>query len=229
MMTNYLFIAAVILFAALIIRGYRKGFLRIVVYFIGMIFIIVSVKKISPTVSQYLMDNTSAYTDIKGKISDTLKEKNEIFDNTVEENQKLTIESYDMPQLLKTNLLINNTAEMYKTLLVSMFEDYVSSYLAKTAVNALSFIGLFVILWIAFRVVLSLCNLISKIPIIKGINKMAGALLGLVEALFVSWIFFFIVIVFMGNEVGNKMMIMVNQSQFLQTLFNSNILFSIVS
>jgi len=224
-----LFIAVLILFTYFIFRGYRKGFLRIAVYFAGMIIILVSVRKLSPKVSEYLIENTSTYVQIKEKISDTLEEKNSVFDNTVEENQKLTIDSYDMPELLKTKLLVNNTTEVYKKFLVSMFEDYVSSYLAKVAVNALAFVGMFVTFWIAFRIVLMLCNIISKIPIIKGINKLAGALLGLIEALLITWIFFFIVIVFMGDGLGNKLIIMVNQSQFLQTLFNSNILFSIVS
>lgn len=226
---NFLLVAVLTLFLILVIRGYKKGFLQIVVYFAGMIFIIIAVRKISPSVSEYIINNTSAYTEIKDSITEALSEKNSVLDNTNVENQKLTIESYDMPDLIKEKLQINNTAESYKAFLVEVFEEYVSSYLAKTAVNALSFVGLFIALWICFRLVLYLCKLISHIPVIKGLNKMLGALLGFVEAIIISWLFFFIVIVFMGNSLGTKLMYMVNESEILKALFNSNILLVFIS
>lgn len=42
---NYLFIAIVALIVYMTVRGYRKGFLRIVVSFIGMVAIIILAKK----------------------------------------------------------------------------------------------------------------------------------------------------------------------------------------
>lgn len=222
--TNYLLIGILVLFLILVVRGYRKGFLRIAVYFAGIVFILLTVKSMSPSVSKYLMENTNAYTNIKEGITDNLKEKNSILDNSIAENQKLTIDSYDMPDLIKDRLNANNTIETYKTLLVVAFEEYVSSYLAKTAINALSFIGLFIVLWIVFRIVLHICDLISKIPVIKGLNKMLGALLGFAEALVLSWLFFFVVLVFMGNTFWGKIIGYVNDSFLLRLLFNSNIL-----
>lgn len=221
---NYLLVAVLILFAIFTIRGYKKGFLRIVVYFIGILFILYAVKKISPGLSNYLTNNTSVYTRIKEEITESLKEKNSVLDNSIEANQKLTIESYDMPDVLKEMLNTNNNIQIYKSLFVEVFEDYVSSFLAKTAVNALSFLGLFITLWVVFRIVLGLCNLITKIPIIKGANKLLGAALGFSEALIISWLFFFVAVIFMGNEFGSKIIYMVTKSKLLHVLFNSNIL-----
>lgn len=228
MNTNYLQIAVIILFIFMIVRGYRKGFLRLAVTFIGMIAIIVAASKMSPYVTDYLINNTKAYTVIQENVTEKFKEANQKYDNTIPKNQELTINSYELPDILKNNLLVNNTEQIYKMLLVNVFEEYVSAYLAKSAVKALAFVLLFVVLIIAFKVILSVVDLISKIPIIKGLNKFAGGLLGFIEALLIVWVFFFFVIVFIGNDSGSTILKMVADSKFLSILFNNNIIMSIL-
>lgn len=221
---NYLFIAVIVLFLYMIIRGYTKGFLRIAVTFFGMIVILMAVKRITPYVSEYIINNTGAYTSVKEKITERFEQANSQYDNTIQTNQELTINSYDLPDLLKNKLIINNTKEMYKILVVELFEEYVSAYLAKTAVKAMAFVILFVVFIVAFKILLGVVDLISRIPIIKGINKTAGALLGLIESLLITWVFFIIVVMFMGNESGYSLIAMISESKFLSFLFNSNIL-----
>ena len=226
---NYLSLAVIALFIYMIGRGYNRGFLRIVVTFIGVIAIIIAVRKTSPYVSEYLINNTAAYSKIQTSISDRFAEANKQYDNRIPENQVLTINSYDVPDLLKNNLILNNTQEMYKRLLVSVFEEYISAYLAKTAINAMSFVMLFVILFIAFKILLVVVDVISKITIKKGLNKTAGAFLGLIEALIVVWVFFFAVVMFIGYDSGSKLLSMISSSKFLSLLFNYNVLIGIIS
>ena len=226
---NYLFVATVILFIFMIGRGYSKGFLRIVVTFIGVVAILIMVRKLSPYVSDYFMKNTTAYEKIQTGITEKFKEANLKYDNTIPSNQEMTINSYDLPDLLKNNLIVNNTQEMYKKLLVSVFEEYVSAYLAKTAVNAMSFVLIFIITVIGFKILLLFVDIISKIPIIKGMNQFLGALLGFCEALIIVWVFFFIVVMFIGNNSGAVLLSMISESKFLTVLFNTNILIGFIS
>ena len=228
METNYLLIVTAVLFLVLTIRGYRKGFLRIAVYFAGLIFVVIVAKRVSPYVSSYLMNNTSAYSTIQNNISEKFKEKNLARDNSELENQIITINSYELPDILKDSLIKNNTKEMYSNLLVSFFEEYVSAYLAKTAVSAMSFLLTVVLFWISFRILLVIVDIVGRIPIIKGINKFAGAIVGFAESVIIMWIFFFVLIVFIGNEFGAMMLSMVERSAFLGLLFNSNILFTMI-
>jgi len=229
MSVNYLFIAVAVLFIYMIGRGYRRGFLRIAVTFIGTLFILVAVKKITPYVSDYLIKNTDTYNSIQEKITEKFAELNSRYDNTIPENQELTINSYDMPEAMKDNLIINNTEEMYETLLVNVFEEYVSAYLAKTAIRAAAFVSMFILLYIIFKILLFAVDLISRIPIIKGLNKMAGACLGLIESLLIVWVFYIIVVMFIGEDTGAVLFDMIARSRFLSALFNSNILLGFIS
>ena len=226
---NYLFIAIVALIVYMTVRGYRKGFLRIVVSFIGTIVIVIAAREAAPYVTDYLYNNTDAYEKIELGIEEMFKDANEKYDNSIPENQVKTIDSYNVPDSLKNNLIINNTAEMYKTLVVDVFEDYVSRYLANTAIKAAGFVLAFIVLIIAFRLLLSFVNIISRIPIIRGINQFIGGCIGFIESLIIVWVFFFVAVMFIGNESGSYIFRMIADSEFLTLLFNTNILLGIIS
>ena len=229
MEVNFLFIAIVALIIYMTVRGYRRGFLRIVVSFIGTIVIIIAAREAAPYVTEYLYNNTDAYEKIELGIEEMFKDANEKYDNSIPENQIKTIDSYNVPDSLKNNLIINNTAEMYKTLVVDVFEDYVSRYLANTAIKAAGFVLAFIVLIIAFRLLLTVVNIISRIPIIRGINQFVGGCLGFVESLIIVWVFFFVAVMFIGNESGSYIFRMIADSEFLTLLFNTNILLDIIS
>lgn len=226
---NYLFIAVIALFVYMTVRGYRRGFLRIVVTFAGTLLIIAAAKKASPYITEFLMNNTEAYESVQLKIEEKFAEANERYDNSIPENQIKTINSYEMPDSLKNNLQINNTAEMYKTLLVNAFEEYISAYLAKTAIKATGFVIAFIVLIVAFKVILGVVDIISRIPIIRGINEFIGGCIGFIEALVVVWIFFFAIVMFIGNDSGAALFKMISDSKLLTVLFNTNMLLDIIA
>lgn len=199
-----------------------------VVYFGGMIVILVATRRLAPDVSRFIFDNTGTYITIRQKITEKYADKNAERDNSITENQIITIKSYSLPKILESKLIANNTREMYNRLLVQLFDEYVSAYLAKVAVNALAFILLFCVLLVCFKILLELVDLISKIPVLKGMNKAAGGFLGLVEALLISWLVFFVAIILIGNDFGDKMISMINASSFLTEIFNSNIFFDLI-
>lgn len=225
---NYLFIAVIALFVYMTVRGYKKGFLRIIVTFAGTLLIISAAKKAAPYISDYLINNTEVYQKVQTGIEEKFAEANERYDNSIPENQIKTIDSYNVPDSLKNNLILNNTTEMYKKLLVNMFEEYVSTYLANTAIKATGFVLAFIVLIVLFKVLLVAVDIISKIPIIKGINEFIGGCLGFIEALVIVWVFFFTAVMFIGNDSGSVLFQMISDSKLLTVLFNTNLLLDII-
>ena len=221
---NFLLIAVLSVFAFCVVQGYRKGFLRIIISLAGIILIIGAVFIISPHISDFLINKSSVYDSLKGKVGQVFEDDNSKLDNTIPENQDMTIESYQLPELLKNVLKKNNTDEMYKNLMVDIFEDYISGYLSRLILKASSFIGVFLVLSIILWLALKSADLIAKIPIIKGLNKFLGLIAGFVKALMITWIFFVVVVMFLGNETGGKLMEEIYKSPILTFLFNENIL-----
>ena len=221
---NFLSIAVLALLAACMIQGYRKGFLRIVITLIGIVLIIAAVFALQPYVSDFLIGKTGVYDGLKEKIETVFAEDNAKLDNTIPENQEMTIESYQLPQLLKNALKQNNTDEVYKQLMVSIFEDYIAGYLSRLILKAASFIGIFLVLSLILWLALKSADLITKIPIIKGINRFLGVVAGFVNALVITWLFFLVTVMFLGNETGGKLMEEIYKSPLLTLLFNENLL-----
>lgn len=221
---NILLVAVIAILAISAVNGYRKGFLRIAISLFTIILVICVVTVISPYVSNYLTNHTKAYDHLKQKVVEVFADNNAQYDNTIEENQIKTIESYDLPEIITSCLISNNKTEVYQTLMVSLFEEYVAGYLAKMIINAISFIGCFLMLWIFIWFVIFSADIIARIPIIKGFNKLLGLLAGLVKGLLIIWVGFFVAIIFFGNTIGSQMLTSINSSVILTVLFNHNLL-----
>ena len=221
---NILLVAVIAILAISAVNGYRKGFLRIAISLFTIILVICVVTVISPYVSNYLTNHTKVYDHLKYKVVEVFADHNAQYDNTIEENQIKTIESYDMPEIITSCLINNNTSEVYHELMVTLFEEYVAGYLAKMIINAISFIGCFLMLWVFIWFILFSADIIARIPIIKGFNKLLGLFAGLTKGLLIVWVGFFIAIIFFGNTIGSKMITSINSSVILTILFNHNLL-----
>lgn len=225
---NYLFIGIVAFLLICAIRGYKKGFLRIVITLVGLVVIIMAVTVISPYVSTFLMEKTPVYDKVRAKVISVFESKNAEFDNSLPENQIKTIESYELPELITTALIENNTEVVYKALAVTVFEDYVSGYMAKMIIKAGSFIGLVAALWIVLWIMLFASDFLNKIPILRTFNRLCGMGTGLTVGIIIVWLFFLIVLTFLGDSMSTWMLDRVSESQLLTFLFNTNMLFRFI-
>ena len=233
---NRLFAAVAALFVIFIFIGWHKGFLRIVISFAGTIVIIIAVAIMSPKLSRYVVENTGIYERTQEKVTEVFIEKltsaDEEDDMTVSEEEgtgSSYLKELDLPDILKNDLIEKTASKMYQALVAVVIKDYISVYLAKLIINAGSFVAMYAVLSLALWVVVKSSDIIAKIPVIKGFNKMLGALTGAAQALIIVWIFFFVVIMFMGNEAGSRLLKDVQASAFLRYLFNNNFLFRFIS
>lgn len=235
---NRLFAAVAALFVIFIFIGWHKGFLRIVISFAGTIVIIIAVAITSPKLSRYIVENTGIYERTQEKVTEVFIEKLTSTDEDKEEDRAVSedegtgssyLKELDLPDILKNDLIEKTASEMYQALVAVVIKDYISVYLAKLIINAGSFVAMYAALSLALWVVVKSSDLIAKIPVIKGFNKILGAITGAAQALIIVWIFFFVVIMFMGNEAGSRLLGDVQVSVFLRYLFNNNFLFRFIS
>lgn len=231
---NYL--AAVFLIALLVgvIKGYRKGFLRILVYLAGLVVVLLIVTKISPYVSEFLIEKTNAYDVVKQKIETVYREhqgqsaystETEESENSDASDTNLIVELFGLPDILSENLMNNNNEDTYSKLAVALFEEYVSGYLARLVIKAGSFCGLFVALAIVMFCVLAAIKIIEKIPVLKTFNRLLGMFAGGGMVVIFTWVFFIAAIVFFYDSVGKWTLTQIKSSSILSYLYNNNYLF----
>lgn len=225
---NYLFVVVVISLSIGALVGYKRGFLRIAVSLIGLLVVIVISLKLSPFVSEYVTNNTQIYDSAKHKIVELYDEKNGTLDNSISENQNLTIKSYNLPDLISSALVTNNTSEMYSILAASLFEEYIAGYLAVICIKAGSFIAVFIALEILLFLLKLTIKIIEKIPVLKTFNKILGLVAGVSTVLIFVWVFYIGIMMFFADSLGEWLLAQINSSTFLTFLFNNNMLFKML-
>jgi uncharacterized membrane protein required for colicin V production len=220
---NRLLVAVVILFAFFIIKGYRKGFFRIIISFTGTIVVIIAVAAVSPMISRYIRENTDLYEHTREKVINVFMEK------ISSDKDDADVKDLDLPDIIMKDIIEKNATEMFQALLATLFRDYISGYIAGIIINAGSFVGTYIALSIVLWILLRTSDIITKIPIVKGLNRFLGMLVGFGEAVIIVWIVFIIIIMFLGDDIGSTLLKDIRDSRILSFLFNNNYLFRFIT
>ena len=109
------------------------------------------------------------------------------------------------------NSIEGSDMELLDALRVLGMENAVSGYLADEILR-----------WAALGIV-------SHLPILHGLNKTAGLLLGFAEGVVLVWIFFVVITVCASTSAGGQLLKMTAQSSILSWLYRNNLLLNWLS
>ena len=101
----------------------------------------------------------------------------------------------------------------------------IGNFLKGSYVNVLMAIILLAVLHIFHRIgklIIDSCKLVSKLPVIHSLDKVAGMILGYVEVIFFVWLVFLFAAVVNPFGIQEWLMEQVNQSVFLSLLYKAN-------
>ncbi len=204
-------------------NGYRRGFIKEIVsmFFVALSILLVWV--INPYVNEFLRENTPLYEKVQESCGKLVQEQENGVGSMGQSEQSSLIEGLEIPDLLKSSLLENNRAEVYQYLSVDSFTDYVTGYIATAVVNGLSFILSFLLSTLLIRMVTYALNIIAHLPVIRGVNKITGALVGAAKGVIFIWIAFLILTALCNTEIGKAGLRMIQQDYFLNTLYGQDI------
>ncbi len=236
---NQVLIAVVLILGLSIFIGYHKGMVRILLSLVSTTVALVLAFMLTPTVSGLVVD----YTPIDDMVAvaidrlgetEAIEEPESLWPSTEEvmevipeelplQEQIVLIESAEMPEFLKEALLTNNNKEIYEQLGVEYFGDYVVRYMVEWAIRCLMFVVLFLIIAGLLRALVSYMDIISKLPVIRGINKWGGALIGTVFGVITVWIGYLVIALLYSTAFGMACLEMIEGNIFLELLYNTNV------
>ncbi len=88
-------------------------------------------------------------------------------------------------------------------------------------------VTIFIITWLALWCVCFALNLMAKLPILDGLNKTAGLLVGLLRGFVTVWAWGLVLRIFVFTEIGKEIYVLVGRSRFLVVLYENNLLYEI--
>lgn len=206
--------------------GFKRGFVREVVSTFFVILSIVIVWFINPYVNEFIRENTPVYEKIQENCRALVENQEntaEVSGGTRQQRQDGMIDNLGLPQLFEDAIRKNNTAETYRYLSVNTFKDYVSGYLARVILNGLSFLISYLLATILVRMVTYALNILASLPVLRSVNKLAGALVGGMKFVLFVWIALLVLTVLCNTELGRAGIALVEKDYMLSYLYDRNI------
>lgn len=161
------------------------------------------------------------WEEIAGSAQDQEAEASEAGAETVAAMQ----EQLQLPRALCQQLSeLLTQAETGGSLAAAQVQEAIGSKVADLIVSALAFVVTLLltrlILWIVYHVL----DIVSRLPVIHGINRILGMFIGLAEGLLVVWIFFVFLTCIMQTGFGRECLRLIADSKVLSALYNGNVL-----
>ena len=225
MIDNWLSVGAGVFLVGMVLYGHYRGFLKQCVSLGALILTIVIVKMATPYMTGFIKDNPSIRQSAANVILNiSWSEEPSQEETQLPSSQRLLIEGLNLPQSVKDALLENNNSEIYKMLGVDQFAEYISMYLADMLINAIASIVLFLAVYILIHLIVRWLDLIARLPILYGLNHIAGALMGLAQGLLFLWVAGFILNLFSATPLGKMLEEQVYASTWLTFLYRYNLI-----
>ena len=137
-------------------------------------------------------------------------------------SQRTVIEGLKLPQSVKEMLIENNNSEFYDILGVEQFTEYITACLADMVIHAVCSVFIFVFSYVLIRILIHWLDLIARLPIICGLNQLAGAFLGLAQGLLILWIAGMVLKFFEAAPIGLILEQQIRASSWLSFLYQYN-------
>lgn len=222
---NILTIIILLILLLFALKGYRKGFIRTLVSMCSFLIAAVLVYFATPYISDFLKQNTPIYNYVEEKcqeafVTDELPEGEE---QPGKLWQTQMIEGLELPEALEKQLLHNNNKAGYEKLAIDSFNQYISGYMANLILNLITYVVAFLVVMIFLRAVVMALDAIAQIPVLHGINRLLGLLLGSLQGLIIVWLIFLGITIFSSTEGGKQMMSMIYESPVLSFLYDTNL------
>lgn len=232
---NKLLLIVGAVFLISIIVGYIRGFLKIALSLVVTVASIFLVAAITPHISGWIQESTSIGQSVQNKLEGMFEivggtsASDETLVETSREQQIAVIEGAGLPSMIRDLLLENNNNEVYEALGVTTFVDYVGAYVTKLISDIIAFLVAWIAVTIIARILMGVIGIIGKIPVIGGMNKIAGAAVGAGIGLILVWILFILVTLLYNTAVGQSCMTDIEASQILMKLYDGNILMKFIT
>lgn len=219
-------ITLIVVLAILILNalaGYKKGLIRMVLSMVAMIIAVIVVSIVTPSLKDYMAENTSFDDSIRDKTQEYFDDK-EVFDKS----EDTIIASLPLPEELKDCLDKHSDKSEYTELGYKNVNDYVVGYVSDIIFTIIIYILSFIVIYIGISVLFRVLNVISHLPGIHMINKTAGLIAGLVHGLLTIWIAFIILTIFANGSFAGSVFEQINDSGILTFLYSNNLLMELI-
>ena len=228
---NWLTIAVILFIVLMLAWGAFRGLIKMVISVTSLVLSFVLVIALHDPVENLVKNNTSLEAAIEKTVRtyitdhvDAAAAKTSL---SAKENIETQIEKLNLPAPIKDALKkgLNEDNGVYQAISqkAATLSDYLTLRLTAMAFSALIYLFLFIAVRIIILIITLVLKSLSKLPVLRQVNSLAGAFAGLILALFFLWIGGLVITAAAGTSWGQEALRLISESRFLTFIYRSNI------
>ncbi len=229
---GYLILIGIIIFLGLMaFAGYHRGFLRIVLSFVAVALSLVISYLITPLIVKAIQP-TDFYQNVRQPIYNFMKDEIRHLESVeVGELEDIVLESQTVSDLLEN---LGLPQSIVKSVEDSVFDSELAHLTGETVANTAAdgltewifyagiFVLCFIIVMLILRLIIGLCDIVSKLPVLNTFNRSLGLLLGLAEGVLILWVLCLILMATAATAPGREMMEAVTDNPITNFIYVHN-------
>lgn len=123
------------------------------------------------------------------------------------------------------NTIVASDVKAVQFLAVIGQSEAVGGHVADLMLRVIAFLITTLLVSLLVQGVAAALGIAAKLPIINGLNRTAGLILGLAEGILLVWIFFFVITVFVSADWGVELLLTIADNEILSWIYRHNLLF----
>ena len=224
-MFNWMDIVIVIIVLYNVIRGFSLGFIRSVIGIIGYVVAFIVSKQYHEMITTYCITHFKFVADVKASIA--IKVETLLVDSITEGTTALTqptlsasgipfLEQLDLNKVLGINETAVHTAQE------------IGSQISNFVMNGLGAVVVFLLVLLVIKVMGMVLNAIMELPILKGVNRFAGLLVGLIKGTLFVFTLMTLLAFLSPSMHDTQVMQTLYQSKVGIVFYNNNIMLALI-
>ena len=185
----------------MIVRGYQRGLLKLSIGLLALLSSVIALNVVNPYIRNQLQENTKINQFVLTTIYEKIGLQNMQGDTESDMGRSMAIDKLNVPTKVK-DVLKKNVTQM--------------------TVNAISFAGSFIFVWLVLGILFKGNRLLTRLPVLGGLNQIFGAIAGFATGLIIYWIVCIFIIAFSTTKMGASLSAMIECSPFLVFLSRLN-------
>ncbi len=227
---NWLLLGVLLIILIFVIRGFRRGFLRVLYSLVAVLLLIGLVGYATPHVSGYLKEHTTIYANISQRWEEKIQNSAEgVIDSTVQGQQEaLEAAGIQLPDVLEERIFGTGLDKIGESVENTGVYQQAGERMASVIVAVLAFLAALILAILIVWLIGKITDVVNKIPVIKGINRFFGLFAGAFQGIIVIWLLFLLLSIFSATAFGSVLISYIEESPFLNILYNHNVVLEIL-
>lgn len=212
-----LFFVLIGIIAITTLAGFHKGLLKMLVGAVSLLIGFVFVYFCSTPITEFMRERTSLYENVRESVYEKVSEQaRKDYAQTQQEQEESAAETF-LPGIIVTSYEKTLTSEVT----AGQYQRGLSEYVAGISVKICGFLVTLLAALIVLRIIAKLTGIVSKIPIVGGINRLLGAALGFVKGLLLVSLFFVVITMFSNTSLCQTLLSAIKESSMLSFMYNN--------